>query len=72
MTPRAFFSYTLMSVGALTSVLAGGCSLLALTSLDDEYINIVSISIVGGVPFIVGMAVYYLGKYLKPTRDDSE
>jgi membrane protein DedA with SNARE-associated domain len=70
MSPKKFFAYTLMSIGALTSLLSGGCSLFALTALDDQYMTLLAVLVVGGVPFLIGLGLYFIGKSLKPIRDN--
>ena len=70
MSIKKFFAYTLMSIGALTSLLSGGCSLFALGSLGDEYMSLFAVLVVGGVTFLIRLAMYFMGKSLKYSENN--
>lgn len=62
-----FFSLLLMSAGVLMSVLSGCCSLYFLFGLNP-YMNGAGIWIwillIGGVPFGLGIVLFYIGRGL--------
>ncbi|NNF80919.1 MAG: hypothetical protein HKN05_23095 [Rhizobiales bacterium] len=53
-------------VGALIMVFCGGCSLLILGDLasrgrwSDNYVSVEIVLLIGGVPFLVGLLIWWL------------
>ena len=69
MTVKAFFAATLMVVGLLTAVLSGGCALIYFGGLmldggSSPYVSYEVITIIGGIPFVAGLIVFFIGKWL--------
>lgn len=63
-----FFGWLLMGVGGLIAFTAGACSLLVLLSslsyLDGLPSTLIMIAGFGGIPILVGVAVFVAGRYL--------
>ena len=52
--------------GGLIMLFCGGCSLLLLGDLasrgrwNDQYVNVEIILVIGGIPFLVGLLIWFL------------
>jgi hypothetical protein len=76
MTLREFFSSALGATGILIAVLSGGCSTIWIGILlyndglrvPDIPFHAMVTGIVGGIPFVIGLALIGIGKLLRPKK----
>ena len=59
-------------MGIITMVLSGGCSLWALGSIDDQYVTLDAILVIGGVPFGIGLLVVFLANIAQRRKEARE
>jgi len=69
MTIKVFFSGLFISVGILILLLSSGCTLyFTFTTAPSEYNllgNFVIASMVGGIPFLIGLFLFLIGRAMK-------
>lgn len=72
---KRFFGYLLMTIGITLTVLCGGCTLIFFgfeaydelfqNSHGEDYVNYYSIAAIGGIPTLIAIVLYVLGRFLK-------
>ena len=71
MTVRKFFGGLLMVIGALAAVFTGGCTLFFLIITFADGLPDISIALtIGGVPFLISLVIFGLGKLIWPPREE--
>ncbi len=70
MTARGFLGGLLMVLGFFIALISGGCVvvMIPLSGFQFDFLGITAI--VGGVPFVVGLSLYFLGKRIMPGREE--
>lgn len=70
MSIRAFIAYVLIAIGMLTVLLSGACSLAiigpSLLSGKFNSSNFAIVALIGGVPFVSGLFLAFIGFILRP------
>lgn len=72
---KRFIGYLFITIGVLMFVLCGGCTLIFLgfesyselfePQQGEDYVNIYTIGIVGGIPTATALIMYFVGRLLK-------
>lgn len=74
MTVKRFFSTLFINIGALIVIFSGGCTLYSiLISAKNEGLNgewVLLCLIVGGIPFLLGLGSYYIGKKIRKNETE--
>jgi len=66
MTVKLFFGWLFLVVGGLLAAFSGLCSIVLLANNpNDPYVNAPMILIIGGIPCLVGIGLFFLGRFLK-------
>lgn len=77
---KNYFAYAVMWLGSLIVVISGTCSLfVSLAGLPslfngkfvEFFSGIVMLAVFAGIPCLVGIGLYYMGKGMKDDTDES-
>lgn len=73
MRVKGFFGGILMVCGALIILLSGGCSIIFLASTlgQGAWTILPLVAVIGGIPFLLGLALFSGGKRLMKPDDES-
>lgn len=73
---KRFFGYLLMTIGVTLTILCGGCTLIffgfeaydefiSQVSYGEDYVDFYAIAFIGGIPTIIAIVLFFLGRFLK-------
>ena len=72
---KRFIGCLLVTIGVLMLTLCGGCTLIFLgyetydemfqISKGEDYVNIYSIGIIGGIPTFAAIVIFFVGRWLR-------